>query len=205
VSVPSQESLSESGTTSSITKRKRKPKAVDFFDQKPTVQYDTENSIRQQILQGPQSVPTFLQSQTPSSTTDSTQIPSIFGTIESEELYPELEWSSERYTIQSNSFHIYFVFLDFEIFSTANVPIVFVFSSSSFSDDNERPGQMQIVDIQTTEKEKKTSSKKEDKKKKKHKKHKHHKKEKKSKKDVVKYDEGKLDTRKPSTAWLIDV
>jgi hypothetical protein len=114
VSVPSQESLSESGTTSSITKRKRKPKAVDFFDQKPTVQYDTENSIRQQILQGPQSVPTFLQSQTPSSTTDSTQIPSIFGTIESEELYPELEWSSERYhTIElslSHYIHLSWIF-----------------------------------------------------------------------------------------------
>jgi len=165
--------LRESSSTSVIEKRKKKPKAVDFFDRKPTPQIATENSIRQQILQQSQNVSTLLPPQTPIPSTEPPQIPSIFGKIESEDLYPELEWSSE--------------------------------SSSSFSDESDVTPQTQIAEIQKAEKEK-TTSRHDDKKKKKHKKHKHRKKEKKAKaKEVVKYEDGKLDTRKPSTAWLSDV
>jgi hypothetical protein len=71
--------------------------------------------------------------------------------------------------------------------------------SSSFSDDEENEEE------QMTQKTDFSHREKEEKKKKKHKKHTHRKKEKKSKrKDVVKYEEGKLDTRKPANVWLTE-
>jgi hypothetical protein len=83
-------------------KRKRKPKAVDFFDKKPTESADnnitTENSIRQLILQeAPQNLTTSFSSPPQNLTSSVTpQIPPIFGTFDIEDLYPELEWSTER-------------------------------------------------------------------------------------------------------------